>query len=62
MASSSRRSSVAVALNSLLDDGIIFPSADTSNVEVLISDYFNTSDDSASGSDDDNNHSHYFKK
>ena len=52
-------SSVVVALNSLQDDGIIFPSADTSKVEALINDYFNDSDDSASGSDDDEGHSKF---
>ena len=52
MASNSR-SSVAFALNNLVEDGVVFPSADSSNVEALIQDYFNESDDSASGSDDD---------
>ena len=52
MASNSR-SSVAFALNNLVEDGVVFPSADSSSVEALIQDYFNESDDCASGSDDD---------
>ena len=59
MASGTSRSSVAVALNSLIEDGITFPGADNNNVEALISDYFNDSDDSASGSDSDEECSKY---
>ena len=59
MASSSTRRGVVLALNSLLDDGSVFPSADTSSVEALINDYFNGSDDSANGSDDDEDHSKF---
>ena len=52
MASNSRNT-VAFAINNLAEDGLVFPSTDSSNVEALIQDYFNESDDSASGSDDD---------
>ena len=50
MASNAKRS-VASALNSLSGDGIFFPSADDQNVEALIEEYFNESEES--GSDDD---------
>ena len=59
MASNSR-SSIAFAFNNLIKDGIVFPSAHISNVEALIEDYFNESDDSASGSDDDEEYSKEF--
>ena len=47
------RSCVACARNSLSEDGISFPSADSDNIEVLIQDYFNESPSEESGSDDD---------
>jgi len=59
MASGSSRSSVAIALNSLIEDGIALPGIDNNNVEALISDYFNDSDDSASGSESDEECSKY---
>ena len=37
------RSCVACALNSLSEDGISFPSANSDNIEALIQDYFNES-------------------
>ena len=43
----------AFALNSLSEDGISFPSADSDNIEVFIQDYFNESARKESGSDDD---------
>ena len=59
MVSSSSRSSVAIALNSLIEDGIAFPGADSNNVEALILDYFNDNDDSISGSESDEECSKY---
>ena len=50
MVSNTKRS-VASALNSLSGDGIFFPSTDNQNVEALIEEYFNESEES--GSDDD---------
>ena len=59
MVSGTSRSSVAVTINSLIEDRITFPGADNNNVEALISDYFNDSDDSASGSYSDEECSKY---
>ena len=50
MASKTRRT-IASALNSINEDGLSFPSADSNNLEALIEDYFNESNES--GSDDD---------
>ena len=40
MTSNSRSKSVVCALNNLIEDGVVLPSADISNVEALIQDLF----------------------
>ena len=61
MASSTSRSSAASTLNSLIEDGITFSGADNNNIEMLISDYFNDSENSASRSESDKECIKYLK-
>jgi len=55
MAPKSTRSYITTALNNLSEDAITFPSADNTNLEALIYDYFNKNDESRSDDDEECN-------
>jgi len=53
MAVSRRGDNIASALNCLCDDGLELPEEDSANVQALIQDYFDRSDESGSDDDED---------